>query len=480
MSLAASRPAISRQDAAKELLRRREARREMMPFVQYVKPLYNAQWYHRAICRNLDKFVGGEFKKLMLFVPPQHGKSELVSRMLPAYVLGCYPDARVVGASYAAELIESMNRDVQRVVEAAEYQRLFPATTLNSKNIRTVAGNPLRNNDCFEVVGRNGSYRCAGVGGSLTGFPCDYGIIDDPFKDYKEATSARIRQTVWEWYTSVFLTRTHVNTRILLTLTRWHEDDLAARLLAQEGTVEEGGLWKVFKLPAICENPDAPDEERELGEALWPERFPVETLEERRALNAHQFEALYQQNPTPREGAFFKVSQLEIVDVLPAGMREVRAWDIAASEGRGDFSVGVKLGTRGDGFYYVTDVVRGQWSSDDRDRVIKQTAQLDGAGVRVLLPQDPGAAGKSLAQHFIRLLAGFPVTVSPVSGDKETRANPASSQVGGGNIKMLKAVWNSALVEEMRQFPQGVNDDQVDALSDAFNEVARSGSFFFL
>lgn len=471
---------ISPEAAAQELWQRRQARRGLLAFTRYVLPHYDAQWFHETICQNLDRLAEGDYIRLMLFVPPQHGKSQLVSRLLPAYVLGRSPQARVIAASYAAELIASMNRDVQRIIDSDSYRQLFPGTQLSGKSHRTPGGSFLRNSDLFEIVGQRGNYRCAGVGGSLTGFPCDYGIIDDPFKDYREATSALHRQAVWEWYTSVFLTRTHAQTRILLTLTRWHEDDLAARLLQNEGSVEEGGAWKVVKLPALCRDEHAPGERRRFGEALWPERFPASVLEERRALNPHQFEALYQQNPTPREGAFFKVSQLEIVDAAPAGLREVRAWDVASSEGRGDYSVGVKLGTRGDGLYYVTGVARGQWASDERDRMLRQTAQLDGPAVRILLPQDPGAAGKSLALHLTRLLAGFPVQAAPVSGDKQTRADPAGSQLNAGNLKLLRGAWNREFVEELRQFPQGRHDDQVDALADAFNELAQGADFFFL
>src|SRR5690606_23662915 len=125
--------------AAEEMLARRKARRYMLPFVQYVMPTYDAQWYHEVICEHLDNFVAGEFMRLMVFMPPQHGKSQLVSRMLPAFVLGQNPDAKIVAASYAAELIQGMNRDVQRTMETEEYKRLFPETRLNDKNIRTVS-----------------------------------------------------------------------------------------------------------------------------------------------------------------------------------------------------------------------------------------------------------------------------------------------------------------------------------------------------
>lgn len=457
---------VSKAQAAQELLRRRAARKSMLPYVQYVDSNYNAQWYHAVLCEHLDKFVNREIENLMVFMPPQHGKSQLVSRALPSFIFGQIPDAKVIAASYAAELIQGMNRDVQRLMESPGYKKLFPNTQLNSANIRTVAGAYLRNNDIFEIVGRRGQYRCAGVGGGLTGFPCDFGIIDDPYKDYQEASSTTVRRAVWEWYTSVFLTRTHNNTGKLLTQTRWHEEDLAGLLLQKESH-----KWTVLKLPAICEDPSAPNEIRQAGETLWPEKFSMEQLMDRKTLNPHQFEALYQQNPTPREGSFFKVGNIEIVDAVPANLRYVRGWDIGATAGSGDPTAGPKMGTNGDGIFYITGLAHGQWATDDRDREIRQAAEMDGKKCLQRLPQDPGAAGKSQAAAFVRLLAGYPVKTSPVSGDKVTRADPFSSQVNAGNVKLLRGDWNRLLIEEFRQFPNGKNDDIVDGCSDAFGEL---------
>lgn len=454
---------LSPQEAANELLRRRAARSKMLPFVSFVNPAYSPQWFHEVICEHLDAFVSREIENLMVFMPPQHGKSQLVSRALPAFIFGQKPDAKVIGASYAAELIQGMNRDVQRIIDSPAYARLFPQTRLSEPGGR---GGFLRNTDVFEIVNQRGQYRCAGVGGGLTGFPCDFGIIDDPYKDYAEATSQTVRNAVWEWFTSVFLSRTHAGTGKLLTLTRWHEDDLAARLLELEPH-----KWCVLSLPALCEVEGAPNDRRTVGEALWPQRFPVETLHERRFLNPHQFEALYQQNPTPKEGAFFKVAGIEIVPFAPEGLRLVRAWDKAATHGAGDYTAGVLLGVDTSGAYTVLDVVRGQWSTDVRDARIKATAQRDGKATKVRGPQDPGGAGKSDALAFSRLLAGFSVKTAPVSGDKMTRADPFSSQLNAGNVKLVKGEWNRDFIEELRAFPNGRHDDQVDAASDAFSEL---------
>lgn len=454
--------------AAQELLRRRQARRSIESFAAYVNPVYQVNWHHRVLCQYLDRFATGEIRRLMVFMPPQHGKSELVSRLLPAFLFGCDPDAKVIAASYAAELIQGMNRDVQRVMEGDRYRALFPATELNSKNIRTVSGSWLRNNDIFEVIGRRGQYRCAGVGGGLTGFPADIALIDDPYKDYREAVSPTVRRAVFEWYTSTLLSRTHNDSRICLTVTRWHHEDLAGELLRREGD-----RWVVVRLPALCEDPDAPDEQRALGEALWPERFNQENLLEKKRLNPFQFEALYQQNPRPREGGMFKRSWFEVVGAVPAGARYVRAWDKAATEGAGDWTVGVLMAYSA-GITYICDVVRGRWDSGERDRIIRQTAVIDAERYQDYCidgPQDPGQAGKVDAAAFVKLLNGFSVHVSPESGSKELRADPVASQASAGNVKLVAGGWVEEYIEEFAQFPDGA-DDQVDATSRGFRRLA--------
>ena len=169
----------------------------------------------------------------------------------------------------------------------------------------------------------------------------------------------------------------------------------------------------------------------------------------------------------------FRVAMLEIADAAPAGLRRVRAWDMGATAGDGDFTAGLLMGGPDpDGRYWILDVVRGQWEPAERNRVIRQTAELDTPAVRVRGPQDPAAAGKEAAQAFIRLLAGFPVEVQPVSGDKVLRAEPFAAQVNAGNVRLLRGDWNRQLLEEFRRFPQGAHDDQVDAAADAFNRLA--------
>lgn len=215
------------QEARREL-----ARRHMSDFVLYVDRNYQMNWHHQLLCEYLDRLAQKEIRRLMVFMPPRHGKSELVSRKFPAFLLGNKPDTSIISCSYASDLASRMNRDVQRLIDSPEYEQLFPNSRLFGKNIRSTArGSYLRNSDIFEIVNHRGVYRSAGVGGGITGMGGEYIIIDDPVKNREEADSATYREKVYNWYTSTLYTRLEKDGCILLTLTRWHEDDLAGKLL---------------------------------------------------------------------------------------------------------------------------------------------------------------------------------------------------------------------------------------------------------
>lgn len=198
-----------------ELARRELTRRRFIDFIQYLSPAYQAGWVHRELAAALERFLDGVVNKrsprLMVFMPPRHGKSEQVSRYFPAWAFGRYPDLSMIAASYAADLIGRMNRDVQRIIDSPMYGQIFEGIGLSGKNVRTSAhGSFLRNSDMFEIVGHKGIYRSAGVGGGITGMGADILNIDDPVKDFQEAQSPTIRQAVWDWYTSTAYTRLSV------------------------------------------------------------------------------------------------------------------------------------------------------------------------------------------------------------------------------------------------------------------------------
>lgn len=403
----------------------------------------------RRICEALDAVERGEIDRLAIHMPPRHAKSETVTVRYPVYHLSRNPSASVLVTGYNERFARRFGRKTRNL--AAEYG-------LNLTDDAKAA-------DEWHLI-EGGQLLTRGVGSPPTGVGFNRIVIDDPVRRREDADSEVYREKVWDWYTDDLYSRLEPGGAIVLVMTLWHEDDLGARAVASEP-----GKWHVLKLPAISDD----------GAALWPDRYPVDSLERIRDVmtreeGARSWEALYQQNPTPREGAFFKTHMIEIVDALPANLPCVRAWDMGATAGGGDFTAGVKMaGPCKDGLFYVVHVERGQWDTAHRDRVICQTAAMDGTRCRVRLPQDPGAAGKSLAASQVRMLAGYSVKAEPVTGQKETRADPLSAQVNAGNVRMIKGDWTRAFIEEFRSFPLGKHDDQVDAAADAFNDLAGNG-----
>lgn len=471
------------QQAKIELAQRELARRHLLDFTLYTYEDgdYQANWHHELLCDYLDRWVAGDIKRLLISMPPRHGKSELVSRRLPAYVLGKDPDAEVMTAAYGADLARRFNRDVQRIIDSPKYRNVFPDTQLNSKNIRTTAqGTWLRNADIFEVVGRRGVYKCAGVGGGLTGMGFNYGIIDDPVKDAKEANSQTMRQSVWEWYTDVFWTRQAPDARILLTMTRWNMDDLAGRILdtlSQDDSEE----WTVLTLPALLENDSHPDDPREHGEALWNERYPPEWLEKARANNSYSFAALYQGKPVPHGDVLFDTAQIEILDHAPKCNTIVRFYDLAVTAKKhSDYTVGLKLGITKDEDIIILDVYRVQKRMPDVEKDIVQTAAIDGREVRIRFEAEK--AGIVQLDYLLQRpeMRGYTVDKKPPVGDKYTRAQPIASRVKAGKVKLIRGSWNRAFIDELAVFPMGAHDDQVDALSGAYDMTIALKSYFIL
>lgn len=461
---------LSPAQAARELLARRRARAGLLDFTTYTKPDYSVNFHHRVLCDYLDRFVAGEIKRLIVSMPPRHGKSELVSRRLPAYIFGRNPNARIIAASYGADLASRMNRDVQRVMDSDEYARLFPDSALNADNVRNGAhGNYLRNSDLFEIVGHTGSYRSAGVGGGITGMGFDYGIIDDPLKDYQQAHSPTIRDSVWDWYTSTFYTRQEGRAGILITMTRWHTDDLVGRLLQAQGG-DYADDWTVLDFPAIAEAERHDDDPREEGEPLWADKYPLDTLYNMRAnLGTYQFNALYQQKPMASQGGLFDTTQVQIVDTLPDGLLMTRYWDLAVTAKKhSDYTVGCLLGIDGNGDVYVADIWRAQREFPDVRESIVQTGLIDSASVPIRLEAEK--AGLIGLQELLRdpRMHAHAIDAVPPVGDKYSRALPVASRVNAGKLKLLRAGWNRALIDELSVFPMGAHDDQVDALSGAY------------
>lgn len=279
-------------------------KRNLLDFTILTMPRFHAGWFHKKYYSKLDDFAKGKIKKLMVFVPPQHGKSEGSTRRLPAFLIGKDPNKKIAITCYSASKARKFNREIQRVIAEPSYQHIFPNIKLSNG-----ADGYTKTFDEFEIPNFEGSIKTVGVGGPLTGDPVDILIMDDIYKDWMEAQSATIRQSKQDWYDSVADTRLHNESQQLLVFTRWHEYDLAGYLLDKEGE-----QWEVILYQALKVGPPNENDPREHGEALYPEKHSKEKLLNTKERNEHNFEGLYQQNPTPKAGLLFPKDDLNFYD----------------------------------------------------------------------------------------------------------------------------------------------------------------------
>ena len=457
--------------------KKKVASESLLPFTSYTFPRYIPERMHALISEKLDAVVRGDLMRLMIFAPPQSGKSELTSVRLPAFWLGRRPDDPIILASYAASLAESKSRQCRTLIESPEYSDLFPDVRLR-RDSRSVSH--------WHLDGYRGYMLAAGVGGPVTGHGALLGIIDDPVENWQEAQSETVRDTAWEWFRTTFRTRIWEHGAIVLIQTRWHEDDLAGRILQ-----DQAGEWEVLRLPAIAETQAERDESNKFlglplgesdplgrapGQPLTPKRFSLPALLAfKRDVGATAWAGQYQGTPRAPEGNRFKRSWFPIVEAAPYQATRVRYWDRGYSED-GDYTVGVLLARDERGIYYVEDMQRGQWSAGQRDDVMLQTAKRDAIRynrtVKTWVEQEP-AAGKEAVRAAVKLLAGFSVSADKVSKNKEVRADPIASQAEAGYVRMVRAGWNGAFLAEVTAFPSASHDDIVDALSGAFNKMTK-------
>ena len=299
-----------------EILLREGARRNLADFVYLMRPNYQFTPFHKAYIKILDKFAKRELRNVIVQAPPQNGKSELSSRILPSFMLGLDPDVKIAICSYAATIAKDFNRDCQRIIDNSEYYPIFPDTRLNGSNVVTVASNYLRNSDVFEIVDHLGSLRVVGRGGSLTSKTVDVMIFDDLYKDAQEANSPVVRATAWDWYTKVARSRLHNDSQQLIVFTRWHSEDIIGKILESEKVIIaekwsdlEGvpsDTWVLVNFEAIKTGEPTEIDQREKGEPLWPARHSLERLLALKALDGVGFQCLYQGNPASAEGRLYQ------------------------------------------------------------------------------------------------------------------------------------------------------------------------------
>jgi len=432
--------------------------RNLIAFTRYRMPKYRPAKVHKYVAAHLERVERREIDRLMIRMPPRTGKTELAGRSYPAYCLGRRPGMQFLAASASSPLALDIGRDVRDIVRSEAYGLIFPDVELSRDS---------------KAAGRwhteqGGSWYSVGVGGDVLGRGADVWLIDDPFGSMADAQSSSKREAVWRWFNGTVYNRLEPGGAIIIIGHRMHEDDLQGRL---EERMRAGGdydRWEIIELPALAEDNDPLG--REVGEPLWPRRFSLHELERTRSnMFGRDWSALYQQRPVPEEGEFFLIDNLLVKDV-PDVVDRVRAWDLASTK-KGDFTAGIRFGRTRDNKFIIDHVCRFRGTPDVVENRIRETAQADGRRVKVCLPQDPGQAGSHQVLSLTRLLAGFDVVTSPETGDKVTRARPFAAQVNVGNVALAGGGWVDAYKDELRSFPNGKFDDQVDASSRAFMEL---------
>ncbi len=446
----------------------------------------------------------GFIRRMIVNQPPGSGKSEVVSRWFPAWAIEHDPTTRIILASYEALLAEEWGKQVRSVFQEHDDD----LTTRLRQDSQ--ASNRWRTT-------RMGGMWTTGTGGSITGRRAQFFIIDDPHKNFAEAHSETNREGVWNWYTSTARTRLLPGGTIINCQTRWHEDDLTGRMLERG----KGVPWVQVRLPAIAIEDETietvighdivkrlrdagfpvPVWSRKAGEPLWPVLtqpdgtevpwFDLAELAEIEAeVGPYVWNGLYQQNPTSPTGSYFPVDKWGRADVLPSRCRMVRRWDLAATDGGGDWTVGTLVAYDDkEKLTYICDVTRDRLSASRVKELVAMTAERDRARwgrnkVEYVIEQEPGSSGKAVGEDYVTdVLAGYRARYEPTTGDKTLNALPLASQQQVGNVHLLRtespdgpiaAPWWDAFIEEARAFPGGTHDDQVDTAGHAYNDLMVS------
>lgn len=538
--------ALTRREAVRQKLLEDElARKSLLEFLKKFYPKYIAGWVHVDICNRLEKFLrdvqAGKNPRLMLFMPPRHGKSIIASQHFPAWALGQCPDFEIIAASYGSSLPIKFSRHVRGLLRDPKYQKLFPETVLDKEN---------ENVEGWSTT-EGGGYIPAGVGGGITGKGAHILIIDDPVKDAEEADSAIIREATWDWYGSTAYTRLAPLSGVLVIQTRWHDDDLAGRLIQQmkeahkeidaiekdaiealDAEREMGEMdeleytrrlnridkdirskrydvdnWEIVNYPAEAVYDEYKTEDdsivfvdpesgntvddvidfekakarllRKKGDALHSARYPSDRLRKiKNAIQERHWHALYQQNPVPEEGSYFKKEMFRYrrgpVDIgdYPIGI----AWDLAIGKKQtNDWTVGVVFALDFDGNIQVIDQLRGRWDTNEIARNIIETYKKYRAMTTqmCMVGIEKGQLELAVRPELNRLekekgvYPSYADDLKPLT-DKLVRARPLQGYMQAGKVVFADPdlnPWVETLVHEMLRFPSGVHDDCVDALA---------------
>jgi predicted phage terminase large subunit-like protein len=445
----------------------REAWHVVEPSSEYVHG-----WHLDAIAEHLEAITAGRINRLLINVPPGTMKSLLTSVLWPAWEWGPKgrPSLRYLTTSYAEKYVKRDSRRMRDLVQSEWYRSLWPEVELVRAGESSFANTKT-------------GFREGVPFASLTGGRGDRVIIDDPHSTESSESDAD-RATTTRIFRESVPTRLNdpKTSAIIVIMQRLHEDDVSGQIMKLGLGYEHLMLPMEFEPARACHTGIGFSDPRSYdGELLFPERFPREVVErDKIPMGSYAVAGQFQQRPAPRSGGMFQRGDFEIVDAVPAGAMRCRAWDFAATQPKPgkqpDWTVGLRMAKVGD-IFYVEDVRRDRWSPADVEKNLKNTASQDGLSVRIRMPEDPGAAGKSDAATKVKLLAGYDVQTVRPTGEKSVRAKPASAQAEAGNVKLLRGPWNETFLDEVCSFPNAQHDDQVDAFADALNELALGSTF---
>ena len=410
-----------------------EAPTSFSRFLGYSNPKYELEWFHKEIADHCQMLLEGKIKNLMVFMPPQHGKSEIISRNFPAFAFGQNPDLKIVGSSYSADLAEQFSR------------------------------------------AHRGFYKAVGVGGALTGTPVDIAIIDDPVKDANEANSVTYRQRVWDWYNTVLTTRLHNHSRQLFIMTRWHEDDLAGRILKAEPNE-----WVVLSIPAICEQEhDGGKSDRHIGDALWPSHHSIEKLLKQKARAPREFSALYQQHPTIEGGNIVKrhwFKKISLAEFRSLRFNEPMHFYLDTAynkkkQGQDNDPSGILAACRIRNYIYIYNAMKVWKEMPDLLRFLPDYMSANEASDESKLHVEPKANGESVIQ-MLKEISTLNVKETETPKDsKEVRLRAVSPRIECGRVFLVDGDWNEEFLDEVCGFPTQPHDEFVDILGYAINDL---------
>lgn len=456
------------------------ARRHLLDFTKRLWPQFQATEFHTSYYKVLHLFAIGKIKKLIVTIPPQHGKSQGSSKYLPAYMLGINPDLNIALMSYSTTYARKFNRHLQRVIDTDQYRGVFPDTELNSSNVNTISRGYLRNADEFEVIDHTGSFKTIGREGALTGNPVDVMIFDDLYKDAMEGNSPTIRDNVIEMYKTVAETRLHNDSQQLCVFTRWHEEDLIGWLQKNYNVITLNSIdqindikdwnntWVKINFEAIKETEPTELDPRDIGEPLFPERHSKQRLESKQKNDPIVFGCMFQGDPQPKEGLLY--SEFKTYEALPEVRKRANYTD-TADEGA-DYLCSVCYNVGVDGFSYVTDVIYSNESMEKTEQSVP--LMLDRNNTRDCMIESNNG-GRGFARVIDAKAVNTTVKWFHQSQNKEARILTNSSQVNDKIImpvdwKQRWPIFAQHLVTYKRLFRANKHDDAPDTLTGIFEK----------